>query len=226
MVCDQFSGGSSNVSVGSLAIIELILRKTIAILSACVLLAVSSACTEVHANVKAEKDRHSAPDFALKDNTGKTLKLSDYRGKVVLLNFWATWCEPCQVEIPWFIDFQQTYKDRDFAVIGVSMDDDGWDSVKPFVARQKINYPVVIGTEEVSAKYGSIESLPTTFLLDRAGRIATMHIGLVSKNAYRNDIVHLIEKERAPQGTPTTDSQRGSPFELARRLGFNEPRAN
>jgi len=191
-------------------------RKVLAISAAAVLIALLAACTDVHANVKAERDRHAAPDFALKDNTGRTLKLSDYRGKVVLLNFWATWCEPCQVEIPWFIDFQQKYKDRDFAVIGVSMDDDGWDAVKPFVDRQKINYRVVIATEEVSARYGSIESLPTTFMIDRAGRIAAMHIGLKSRTTYQNDIVHLIDKERATEIYPTGDARGGSPFELAR----------
>jgi len=175
-------------------------------------------CGEVHADVKPQKDRHAAPDFALKDSTGKTLKLSDYRGKVVLLNFWATWCEPCQVEIPWFIEFEKTFKDRDFSVIGVSMDDDGWDSVKPFIAQQKINYPVVVANDDVSRKYGSIESLPTTFILDRSGRIAAMHIGLVSKSVYRNDIEHLIDKERGIEIIPATENRGGSAFELARLL--------
>lgn len=203
------------------------LRSTL-ILSALALAAILSGCSQVHADVdmKAQKDRHMAPDFSLKDATGKTLKLSDYRGKVVLLNFWATWCEPCQVEIPWFIDFQQTYKDRDFAVVGVSLDDDGWDSVKPFIAKSKINYRVVIGTEELSIKYGNVQSLPTTFIIDRAGRIAVGHVGLVSKSTYKNDIVHLIEKESAPEHIPTSNDVRGVPgVELARRLGLEGLRA-
>jgi cytochrome c biogenesis protein CcmG/thiol:disulfide interchange protein DsbE len=129
----------------------------------------------------------------LTDNTGKAVKLSDYRGKVVLLNFWATWCGPCKIEIPWFVDFEKTYKDRDFAVLGVSMDDDGWESVKPYIERSKINYRVMIGTEEISRQYGDIASLPTTFILDRDGRIAAAHIGLVSKSEYQNEILKLLD---------------------------------
>src|SRR5712671_2004016 len=83
--------------------------------------------------VKAEADRRPAPDFALKDADGKTVHLSDYKGKVVLLDFWATWCAPCKIEIPWFMEFEQQLKDRGFAVVGVSMDEDGWGVVKPYL---------------------------------------------------------------------------------------------
>ena len=148
--------------------------------------------------VKAEKDRKPAPDFALKDAIGATVKLSDYRGKVVLLNFWATWCGPCQEEIPWFISFQQEFKDRDFSVLGVSLDDDGWDAVKPFVARRKLNYQVVLGGDEVTRIYGDVENLPTTFIIDREGRIARTHIGLVSRNTYKQEILQLM-------GSPKSD---------------------
>src|ERR1700723_1449294 len=78
-------------------------------------------------------NRKAAPDFSLTDANGSPVKLSDYKGKVVLLNFWATWCGPCKIEIPWFMDFEQTYKDKNFAVLGVSLDEDGWDSVKPYI---------------------------------------------------------------------------------------------
>lgn len=155
-------------------------------------------CSRTRASkVKPEKDRSLAPDFTLVDNTGKPVKLSDYRGKVVLLNFWATWCGPCKIEIPWFVDFQQTYKDRDFAILGVSMDDDGWESVRPYIRRSKINYQVVIGTEEISQQYGDVQSLPTTFIIDRDGRIAARHLGLISKSEYENEILQLLDSKPA-----------------------------
>src|SRR5947208_1985561 len=111
----------------------MLLRRLMAVVGLAVFLA---ACSRKSA-VRTETERQQAPDFTLKDATGTAVKLSDYRGKVVLLNFWATWCGPCKIEIPWFIDFQQQYKDRDFAVLGISMDDDGWQSVKPYVAEHK-----------------------------------------------------------------------------------------
>jgi peroxiredoxin len=149
--------------------------------------------SNVRAATKPAKDRKLAPDFSLKDAAGKVVKLSDFKGKVVLLNFWATWCGPCKLEIPWFIDFQQSYRDRDFAVLGVSFDDDGWTSVKPYVEQKKINYPVVIGTEEVSNLYGGVEALPTTFMIDREGRIAAVHEGLAGKSEYQNEILDLLD---------------------------------
>jgi peroxiredoxin len=175
-----------------------VLRRSLAFLSVAVLAAALTGCDSSEAvravSVKPGKERKAAPDFSLKDSTGQTVKLSDFRGKVVLLNFWATWCEPCQVEIPWFVDLQQTYKDRDLVVIGASMDDDGWDSVKPYIEKRKINYRMIIANEELSAKFGGVENLPTTFVIDREGRIAATHVGLVSKSRYQNDIRNLIEE--------------------------------
>ena len=155
---------------------------------------------KVDAAVKAEKERKPAPDFALKDATGKTVKLSDYRGKVVLLNFWATWCGPCKIEIPWFMDFEQTYKDKNFAVLGVSLDEDGWDAVKPYIQQKKINYRVVIGNDQVAQLYGEVDSLPTTFMIDREGRVAAVHVGLVSKSDYQHDIQDLLGAPQHERG--------------------------
>ena len=148
----------------------------------------------VSAAVKKEKDRRPAPDFTLKDAMGKPVKLSDYKGKVVLLNFWATWCGPCKLEIPWFVEFEQTYKDSGFAVLGVSMDEEGWEVVKPYVEKAKINYRMVIGDDMTAQKYGGVDSLPTSFLIDREGRTAAVHIGLVSKKVYLDDITQLLGK--------------------------------
>ena len=135
-----------------------------------------------------------APDFTLKDANGDKLRLSDYKGKVVVLNFWATWCAPCQAEIPWFAEFERNYKDRGFAVIGVSMDDDGWKSVKPYVEAKKINYRIAVGDGELGQKYGGVDALPETFLIDREGRITARHLGIVSKSDYKKEIVQLLGK--------------------------------
>lgn len=137
--------------------------------------------------------RKAAPDFELKDMNGKTIRLSDYRGQVVLLNFWATWCGPCKIEIPWFVEFQRTYKDRGFTVIGVSVDEDGWEAVRPFLASRQVNYPVVVSTVEVEQKYGGVEALPVSFLIDRDGRIANTHVGLVTKKTYEDEIRRLLD---------------------------------
>ena len=149
----------------------------------------------VQAAVKPTKDRKVAPEFALKDSDGKTVKLSDYKGKVVLLNFWATWCGPCKIEIPWFKEFETTYKNKNFAVLGVAMDDEGWEIVKPYIEQQKINYRTLLGTEPVGALYGGVDSLPTTFMVDREGRVASIHIGLVSKSVYVDEIKKLLDAE-------------------------------
>lgn len=148
--------------------------------------------TAHRASVKPATERRPAPDFALKDENGATVRLSDYRGKVVLLNFWATWCGPCKIEIPWFVEFESKYKDQGFAVIGVSMDEGGWDDVKPYLRRVKVNYRVVIGDDEVAQKYGSVEALPTSFLIDREGLIASVHVGLVPKSDYQKSIEALL----------------------------------
>ena len=135
-----------------------------------------------------------APDFALEDASGARIRLSDYKGKVVLLNFWATWCAPCKAEIPWFAEFERTYKHRGFAVIGVSMDDDGWKSVRPYMDAKKTGYRVALGNEVLAKNYGGVESLPETLLIDRGGRIAARHIGIVSKSEYENEIIQILGK--------------------------------
>lgn len=170
----------------------------VCVASALVFSACSSSGEHVRAaSVRPGKDRKKAPEFSLKDSDGKNLSLADYKGKVVLLNFWATWCGPCRVEIPWFVEFEQKYKDHGFAVIGVSMDDDGWKAVKPYIAEKHMNYRIVVGDDAVGSLYGGVDNLPTTFLIDREGNIAATHVGLVSKNDYQNEILQLLDGKKA-----------------------------
>jgi peroxiredoxin len=174
----------------------------------------------VKVEVKTEGTRNAAPEFALKDANGTTVKLSDYKGKVVVVNFWATWCGPCKVEIPWFIDFEKTYKDRDFAVLGIAMDEEGWPQVKPYVDEKKINYRVLLGNDELSQLYGAIDprlsggvdQLPTTVIVDRKGRIASVHIGLAAKATYVGEIQNLLE---APKDDTKRTGQRSFRSEFA-----------
>ncbi len=155
--------------------------------------------------VKAEKDRKPAPDFTLKDADGKTVHLSDYKGKVVLLDFFATWCGPCKIEIPWFKEFERQNKDRGFSVLGVSMDDDGWEVVKPFLKDLGVNYRVVIGNDFTAQAYGGVDALPSTFLIDREGRIAAVHVGLASRKDFEDGIQKLLETA-APGGGIVPDN--------------------
>jgi peroxiredoxin len=150
----------------------------------------------VRADLTPEKDRQPAPDFTLLDAAGKPLQLSALKGQVVLLNFWATWCHGCQVEIPWFIEFQSKYKDRGLAVVGVSLDGDGRKAVRPFLAEKKVNYSIVLGNDNV-AKQFAIEGMPVTLLIDRQGRIAASHTGVVDKFASQSEIEILLNQSAA-----------------------------
>jgi len=152
------------------------------------------------AAVKEENTRNRAPEFALKDASGKVVRLSDYKGKVVLLDFWATWCGPCGIEIPWFTEFQRKYKDRGFEVLGVAMDDEGWKAISPFVAEKKINYRIVLGDDKTGDQYGGVEALPTTFVIDRDGRIASTHVGLTSRKDFEDAIEKLLDSPPVDAG--------------------------
>ncbi len=138
--------------------------------------------------------RATAADFKLTDSAGKEVSLSDYKDKVVLLNFWATWCGPCEVEIPWFKEFEQTYKDRGFAVLGVSEDETGWPTVRAYIEARKMNYRVLLDVDQskLPDPYKNIRALPTTYLIDRQGRIAGTHTGLVSRDTYKSGIEQLL----------------------------------
>ena len=137
---------------------------------------------------------NAAPAFLSETLAGQPVKFpGDYRGKLVLLDFWATWCGPCKIEIPWFMEFERKFKDRGFAVIGVAMDDEGWEVVKPFVADVAVNYRIVQGSDTIAQLYGGVQALPTTFLVDRLGKVASVHDGLASKRDFEDGIEKLLE---------------------------------
>ena len=153
--------------------------------------------------------------FTVSGLEGDSLKLSSLLGKVIVLDFWATWCGPCKIEIPWFMEFEQEFKNRGFAVLGVSMDEDGWDAVKPYIDDHKINYRILLGNEQVSDIYGGLDALPTTLLIDRQGKIASIHIGLsMGKEEFRDDIDHLLGASSAASSAASGTT---SGLTLARR---------
>ena len=140
-----------------------------------------------------------APDFTLKTIDGKDVKLSDLRGKAVLLNFWATWCGPCKIEIPWFMELEKQYASQGLVVIGVAMDDNAKDVVPKFAQDMKIDYPVLLGTDQVADQYGGVEGLPTTFYIGRDGKIVKRIAGLTSHSDIEESIKAALE---TPAGQP------------------------
>ncbi len=137
-----------------------------------------------------------APAFTLQDLNGKNVSLSDLRGKVVILDFWATWCPPCIQEIPHFIELYEQYKDRGFAMVGISLDQAGISVVKSFVQKYRINYPILMTDGWVDKAFGGIPGIPTTFVIDSAGNIRQKYIGYRDKAVFENDIKALLEIEQ------------------------------
>jgi len=154
--------------------------------------AVAADPVTVKAALEPEGARKAAPEFRLSDSSGKTVTLKKYRGKVVLLDFWATWCHGCKEEIPWFAAFQKKYGAKGFAVVGVSMDDGGWGVLKPFLRDNKVPYRMLLGDEATGKNYGT-DPLPDTFLIDRKGRIAAAYTtGLVDREDVESNIRRLV----------------------------------
>lgn len=129
-----------------------------------------------------------APDFSLSALNGGTVKLSEFRGKAVLLNFWATWCEPCKVEMPWFIELQKQYGPQGLQVVGVAMDDTSPKEIAAFAMKMGVNYPIALGKEAVGDEYGGIPYLPSTFYIGRDGKVVDRIYGLVSRSEIESDI--------------------------------------
>ena len=140
-----------------------------------------------------------APDFELPALDGKNLKLSDLRGKAVLLNFWATYCEPCKVEMPWFVELQKEYGPQGFQIVGVAMDDASTEDIAKFAMAMGVNYPILIGKESVGESYGGVGVLPTTFFLDRDGKIIAREFGLQSRSVFVDHIKKAMSQGQAVQ---------------------------
>ncbi len=157
-------------------------------------IAVAADQPRVRAALQPAKERKLAPEFALKDSLGRTTRLRNYHGKVLLLDFWATWCTGCKKEIPWFSKFQRTYGTKRFAVIGISLDEGGWKVVKPFLADTKVPYRILLGGEATARRYG-ITNLPDTFLIDQQGRVAAVYrAGLVDTGDVEANIKRLLSE--------------------------------
>ena len=143
----------------------------------------------------------AAPDATFKDLDGKDVSLASLKGKVVVLNFWATWCEPCQVEIPWMIELQRKNADKGFTILGAAMDDEGKSVVEPYVQKTefdvdgeklKMNYPIVLGTDDLTSKFGGLIGLPTTIVITRDGKIAKRFIGLANRDQLEKKVHELL----------------------------------
>ncbi|MGH2568683.1 MAG: TlpA disulfide reductase family protein [Bacteroidota bacterium] len=141
--------------------------------------------------------KQQAPNFSLKTSDGTTIELAKLKGKVVLVNFWATWCGPCRKEMPDFVEAYKQYKSKGLEIVGVSLDEDGWEVVDPFLKKYGINFPVVIGDGKLAQAYGGIEFIPTSFLVDREGFVVDKHIGMLQKELLDKKLQPLLQsKER------------------------------
>ncbi len=150
------------------------------------------------ASLATQKPLPDEPEVTFKDLQGKDVSLAGLKGKVVIVNFWATWCEPCQAEIPWMIGFQKKYADKGFTLLGVAMDEEGKSVVDPYVQKTQfdveghpltMNYPIVLGNDDLADKFGGLLGLPTTYVITRGGKVAKRYIGLASES----DLDKLIQ---------------------------------
>jgi cytochrome c biogenesis protein CcmG/thiol:disulfide interchange protein DsbE len=160
-----------------------------------------SGCGSKSSGAPAPKILANEPAVTFKDLQGKDIPLDSLKGKVVVVNFWATWCDPCRVEIPWMIGFQQKYADKGFTMLGVAMDEDGKASVDPFIQSTKfdvggqqlaMNYPIVLGNDDIADKFGGMLGLPTTLVISREGKIVKRYIGLANEADLDKQIKDLL----------------------------------
>ena len=174
----------------------------------------------VKIQAKASKDHPLAPDFSLTDISGKKFNLSDYKGKVVILDFWATWCGPCLVEIPGFISLQKRYANEGLAVVGISMDS-GQEQVVDFYRQYNMNYRVAVGDARLEELYGGIIGLPTTFVIGRDGRVYAKHEGAMDVSVFEEEVKQLLA---APADAEAAAFQQEGPMTRADQIELGDPK--
>jgi thiol-disulfide isomerase/thioredoxin len=148
-----------------------------------------------------------APDFTLQSLDGTNMRLSDLRGKAVLLNFWATWCGPCKIEMPWFIELQKQYGSQGLQIVGVAMDDSSKEDIAKFAKDMGVNYPVLLGKEAVGDAYGGVPALPESFFIGRDGKIVDKIIGLRGKAEIEDSIKKALDTQTANSQATAASSQ-------------------
>jgi thiol-disulfide isomerase/thioredoxin len=153
--------------------------------------------THVPSTNMVKADAGPAPEVLFKDLDGKEISLSSFKGKVVLVNFWATWCEPCRIEIPWLIEMQEKYGAKGFTVLGVAMDEEGKSAVAPFLEKERFDvngqklpmgYPIVLGNDAVADKFGGLLGYPTSYLISKDGKILKKEQGLINYEELTKEI--------------------------------------
>jgi len=141
----------------------------------------------------------TAPDFTLESLDGKTVRLSDFRGKGVLLNFWATWCQPCKIEMPWFAELQKQYGPQGLQIVGVAMDDASPKEIAEFAQDLGVNYPILVGKEAVGDAYGGVQFLPATFYIGRDGKVVDKVFGLKGRGEIEENIKKALAEGQSLQ---------------------------
>jgi peroxiredoxin len=152
-----------------------------------------------HLGARADVEEKVAPDFTLQSIAGKTVRLSDFRGKAVLLNFWATYCAPCRIEMPWFVELQNRYAAEGLQVVGVAMDDASPNDIEKFANDLGVNYPILVGEETVGNAFGGVQFLPSTFYIGRDGKVVDKVFGLKTRNEIEEDIKKALAEGQVTQ---------------------------